>query len=189
MNILFIGLFNAALTGVALPSFVFLIGDIIDAFDPESDRKEALEDVKRLTLIFVYIGVAVWITSYFFYGFLIVFSERVAKRTRLAYLKHLLTLDASFFDSRNYTEIPAKMNQEIINIQKGIGEKLGVVIFSIAMFFSGLVFGFLKGWNLALVILGITPFLVIGTALTTEQLQSGIEGTMKAYGQSAGYAQ
>jgi len=52
----------------------------------------------------------VWISSYFFYGFMIIFSERLAKRWRLAYFHHVLTLDASFFDSNNYTEIPARMN-------------------------------------------------------------------------------
>lgn len=166
--IFYLGCIGAILTGAALPSFVFLIGDVIDAFGPTMDREEGLETVKNITLIFLYIGIGVWIVSYFFYGYLILFSERVARRTRLAYLKHLLTLDATFFDGHNYQEIPSKMNQEVINIQKGIGEKFGVVIMSIFMFISGMIFGFTKGWNLALVILGITPFLFIGVGLTTK---------------------
>lgn len=101
---------NAVLTGFALPSFVFLIGDVFDAFGPDIDARQALEDIKQITLIFLYIGIGVWISSYFFYGFMIIFSERLAKRWRLAYFHHVLTLDASFFDSNNYTEIPARMN-------------------------------------------------------------------------------
>ena len=54
-----------------------------------------------------------------------------------------------------------------MNIQRGLGEKFGVVVFSFAMFISGMIFGFMKGWNLALVILGISPVLFFGVAITT----------------------
>jgi hypothetical protein len=78
-----LGLVSAVLCGLGLPSFVFLIGDIIDAFNPNSSPEETLDTIKRLSMLFVYIGFGIWFFSYSYYAFLIIFSERVARKTRL----------------------------------------------------------------------------------------------------------
>ena len=99
---LLIGGLSAFLTGLGLPSFVFLLGDIIDAFGPTTDAEETLVTIKRICVYFLYIGCAILLFSYAFYTLLILFSERVAKRTRLAYIKHILSFDAAWFDSNNF---------------------------------------------------------------------------------------
>ena len=79
----YLGLISAILCGLGVPSFVFLIGDIIDAFNPNSSPEETLDTIKKLSMIFVYIGIGIWFFSYTYYGFLVIFSERVARKTRL----------------------------------------------------------------------------------------------------------
>lgn len=59
---------------------------------------------------------------------------------------------------------------------------------SFAMSLAGLAFAFVKGWMLSFVIMGIFPFMIVSTSLITKVQQGGFEQSMKAYGQSAGYA-
>jgi ABC-type multidrug transport system fused ATPase/permease subunit len=56
------------------------------------------------------------------------------------------------------------------------------------MTIAGLTFAFTRGWSFSLVILGSFPFLLISTSLMTTVIQGGFQENMKAYGQSAGYA-
>ena len=58
-----------------------------------------------------------------------------------------------------------------------------------AMSFSGLFFAFFKGWLFSLVLLGYFPIMFVVTYLTTSAFQRGFVENMKAYGQSAGYAE
>ena len=54
---------------------------------------------------------------------------------------------------------------------------------------SGLALGFAKGWSLALAMLGIAPMFIIGLIAFTGALKKKVLTQIKAYGQSAGYAE
>jgi len=82
-----IGWLSAVVAGCGMPSFVFLIGDVIDSFDPyKVSKDEMLDTISFMSFLFTMVGIGVWITSYIDYAFLLMFSERVAKRIRIAYL-------------------------------------------------------------------------------------------------------
>lgn len=76
----------ALISGCGLPSFVFLIGWVIDSFDPSTTEEDRDEIISLMALIFTLIGVGLWIFSTFYYSAFIIFSERVIKRTRVRYL-------------------------------------------------------------------------------------------------------
>jgi ABC-type multidrug transport system fused ATPase/permease subunit len=76
-----------------------------------------------------------------------------------------------------------------MTINKAIGEKVGMMIFSIGMTLCGLVIGIVNGWTLALAMLAIAPMIgicaiVFFTAAVTKSVK-----TLKAYAQSGGYAE
>lgn len=54
---------------------------------------------------------------------------------------------------------------------------------------SGLALGFSKGWSLALAICAIAPMFMIGMAVFAASIKTRLVSTMKAYGQSAGFAE
>mmetsp|Transcript_34808 Transcript_34808/g.25148 ORF Transcript_34808/g.25148 Transcript_34808/m.25148 type:complete len:176 (+) Transcript_34808:750-1277(+) len=70
-----------------------------------------------------------------------------------------------------------------------MGEKLGLVIFSYSMCLSGLVIGFVNGWNFALCVLAGAPIVVFTLLLFINAATKGYHTVLKAYGQSAGYAE
>lgn len=66
---------------------------------------------------------------------------------------------------------------------------MGMLLFNLSICVSGSVFGLTRGWNLALCIIAVSPFMVYSMHLITVFLQEGFENSIRAYGQSAGYAE
>jgi ATP-binding cassette subfamily B (MDR/TAP) protein 1 len=58
-----------------------------------------------------------------------------------------------------------------------------------AMCVAGLFVGFYKGWTLAFAMLGIAPIMLIGMGIFSSVMMKRASVTMRAYGQSAGYAE
>ena len=82
-----LGYATAIITGAGLPSFVFLFGDVIDEFGGSTDIVEAIRPIVIELLV---IGAFIWLTSYFYFAFLVIMSERLGRKTRVAYLKAIL---------------------------------------------------------------------------------------------------
>lgn len=74
-------------------------------------------------------------------------------------------------------------------IQRAIGTKFGMIIYSFAMCASGFFVAFYKGWTLAFAMLGIAPIMLIGMAIFTSIMMKRTAIANKAYSQSAGYAE
>ncbi len=88
---MWVGWVASAIAGFGMPSFVFLIGDVINSFNSGTTTpEEMLSTIRRMSLIFLGVGIAVWIASYVSYAFLLIFSERVIKKTRVKYLESIL---------------------------------------------------------------------------------------------------
>ena len=83
----------------------------------------------------------------------------------------------------------SKISKEIQVIQRGLGEKPGMVLMSIFGFFFGFTFAFYWGWVFTLILLCAFPVLVILGMSMGVALGGGITEQMKAYAQSAGYAE
>ena len=83
-----LGYFFAILTGLGIPSFTFLMGDVVVNFtDP---TKSLSEMINPLALKFTIIGGVMFVTSYLYFVFLVIMAERIGKKTRVAYLSAVL---------------------------------------------------------------------------------------------------
>lgn len=83
----------------------------------------------------------------------------------------------------------SRISKEVSAIQRGIGEKFGNIIMSLASFVFGYAFSFYWGWILSLILLGGLPVMIcIGGALGLA-VSGGVVEQLKAYAQSAGYAE
>jgi ABC-type bacteriocin/lantibiotic exporter with double-glycine peptidase domain len=100
-----------------------------------------------------------------------------------------LNQESAWFDQENYNELSSRLGKECDTIQRGIGSKCGSILYSYAMCLAGLFVGFYKGWTLAFAMLAIAPVLLIGMGIFSSVLMKRAGATMRAYGQSAGYAE
>ncbi len=83
------GYLTSIITGLGLPSFVFIFGDIVNSFGPTS--KDVVGTISTICLAMTLIGVGIWITTYIYFTTLVIMSERIGKKTRVAYLKAVLS--------------------------------------------------------------------------------------------------
>ncbi len=95
-----------------MPSFVFLIGDIIDSFKPTTKVDDTIATVSKMSLIFTLVGLAVWLFSYLMYSTLLLFSDRVTKKIRTKYLEAILKQESAWFDTINPSELSARLSKE-----------------------------------------------------------------------------
>jgi len=83
-----LGYFFAIVTGLGIPSFTFLMGDVVVNFtDPTKSLSDA---INPLALKFTIIGGVMFATSYLYFVFLVILAERIGKKTRVAYLSAVL---------------------------------------------------------------------------------------------------
>lgn len=171
--LMYIGWGCACVTGCGMPSFVFLIGNVIDSFKPDTSVDETIKTINTISLIFTLVGIAIWCFSFVMYSFLLLFSERVAKKTRTKYLESILSQESAWFDTINPSELSARLSKEVAAMQKALGEKMGTIILAFAMTIAGLTFAFTRGWSFSLVLMASFPLLGLSTSLMGKVLAKG----------------
>lgn len=76
----------SVITGIGLPSFVYLFGDVITSFQ----NTDPMEAFIRIAIQFLIIGGVVCVTAYIFVVTGMILAERIGKKTRVAYLRAVL---------------------------------------------------------------------------------------------------
>lgn len=106
---MWLGYFFAVVTGLGIPSFTFLMGDVVNDFG--SPGGSITDSINPLALKMTVIGGIMFVTSYLYFVFLVIMAERIGKKTRVAYLRSLLKQDISWFDSSvNITELSSLLS-------------------------------------------------------------------------------
>ena len=67
--LMYIGWTSAVVTGVGIPSSVFLIGGIIDSFDPTNSLNATIRTTSIMCIIQSVIGIIVWVLGFVMYSF------------------------------------------------------------------------------------------------------------------------
>ena len=186
---LYLGWFAAFIAGACIPVLFFFLGPVFDSFNTMTDATEIRDKIRELCGIMGIVSLCVFIFGFIQNFFLTKASATVAARMRGMYLKQVLGMESSWYDQVGYTEMASKLTKECDMIQRAIGLKQGNIIYSYGMCIAGLVVGFYKGWSLALVMLGIAPLMFTGMGVFTAVMASRSAVTMRAYCQSAGYAE
>jgi ATP-binding cassette subfamily B (MDR/TAP) protein 1 len=116
-TLLVIGWIAASITGLGLPSFVFLMGNIVDSFNPlTSNPDKMLHMISRIAYIFACVGAGIWVFAYIYFSLLLMASEKIASRTRVIYLEAILKQECAWYDTTNSQELAARVGKECLAI-------------------------------------------------------------------------
>eukprot|EP00741_Cyanophora_paradoxa_P008173 tig00000025_g7909.t2 len=182
--IMLMGTIGAVINGAALPAFSIVFGEMMNSLNSSSIQ----EQVAKFSVIFVLIGVAVAVASWLETGLWMVNAERQSRRIRAALLRAMLRQEVAWFDSHKPGELSSRINADVKLIQDAIGEKVGVVIHHSSTFFAGIIVGLVKGWHLALVIMGAMPILGIAGAIMTKFITEASQSGQGAYAKAGDVA-
>ncbi|MED6142738.1 ABC transporter B member 11 [Stylosanthes scabra] len=184
--LMLVGTIGAIGNGISMPLMTLIFGNMINAFGGNSDTKEVVDEVSKVSLKFVYLAIGTFFASVMQVTSWMVTGERQAARIRGLYLQTILRQDVSFFDKETNTgEVVGRMSGDTVLIQDAMGEKIGQFIQLVATFFGGFVIAFIKGWLLSAVMLSSIPLLVLSGAAMTIVIQKASSRGQTAYAAAA----
>lgn len=169
-----IGTVAAIAAGVPLPLIGVLFGKMVNGFNeqaclaqggapPDPAQQEAfLAAVRHHVLQMVVIAsvnlVLIW-TYTSCWSFL---GERIVRRLRQRYVRALLSQDMSYFDLLPPGEISTRLGENLIAVQNGTSEKVGLLLSSLAYFAASYIVAFILLPSLAAQLVSLVPaFLLV----------------------------
>ena len=109
MCMLRIGWIFACLSGAILPVFIWMLGDIFDAYNPTSDAEETRDEIRKVFYKMLVLAACICITATFYYYMLVGASHMITLRIKKLYLEAVLRQESAWFDTINFTELPARI--------------------------------------------------------------------------------
>jgi len=103
-------------SGAILPTFMWLFGDVFDAFGPDNDPEKARDEIRKIFLIYALLGLALLITATLQHALLASASAQIASRIKQKYLAAILKQESGWFDMIQYTELSSRLSKECASI-------------------------------------------------------------------------
>ena len=125
----------------------------------------------------------------FFHRSLAKLSDRLTNKIRVAYLRALLRTEIAFFDQASSGELVSRVSSDVTHIAQATGIKVGLFLQFSVQFIAGLVIGLTRGWQLALVIVALTPLLAIASGVMISAVTKLAALEASAYSRAGGRAQ
>jgi hypothetical protein len=170
--------FFSACSGLVMPSFSLIFGDLLNSFNTQ----EALLDaVTQNSYWFLAVGAGAFFCAWAGIGMNMMVAERQAQRLREAYMAAVLRQDMGWFDQHKAGELSVRLTSDIEMVVEGMSQKLSMSIQFTTTFCTGLLIGFIKGWQLTLVILACAPFLAAGGAFIGQRMGLAQKQAADAY--------
>lgn len=86
----YLGGVAAFVAGAAMPSMALLFGDLTDTFNPANTEADPLDEIARIAIIFLVIGLGAWLLSYIFFAFFLTIAAKTAAQFKVHYLSSIL---------------------------------------------------------------------------------------------------
>ncbi|KAG2071587.1 P-loop containing nucleoside triphosphate hydrolase protein [Suillus decipiens] len=114
----------------------------------------------------VYIGVAMFVSTYLYMYTWVYTSELNGKRIRERYLQAILRQEIAYFDDVGAGEVATRIQSDTHLVQLGISEKVTLAITFVSAFFVGFIIAYVRSWRLALALSSILPCIgIIGSTM------------------------
>mmetsp|Transcript_6186 Transcript_6186/g.9532 ORF Transcript_6186/g.9532 Transcript_6186/m.9532 type:complete len:1380 (+) Transcript_6186:167-4306(+) len=187
MWLMVIGTIAGCGNGAALPAFSLVFGQTLNNLNTAS-TSDLLGQIEKLAIWFTVIGAGAWICAWIQTACWTWQAERQARRMRLFFFKAVLTQELAWYDKHKAGEMASRMSGDVRLMQEAIGEKVGQYIQFMSTFFAGLIMGLVQGYQLALVILGLMPFMALAGALGAKAMGEAANKGQAAYATAGGIA-
>jgi ATP-binding cassette subfamily B (MDR/TAP) protein 1 len=120
-----------------------------------NDPHTFFSQVNRLSIYFVYLGVAAFFANFTTTAGFIYLGHKITRRLRDYYLATLLYQNADFFDGFGPGECAARLTSQTDTVEKAIAQKSAEMLIGILRFVASFAVGFYFCWRLTKV--GWTP--------------------------------
>ncbi|XP_078519645.1 ATP-binding cassette sub-family B member 5-like isoform X3 [Lissotriton helveticus] len=201
MDIIFmiIGTIGALAHGTAIPAMLIVFGEMSDSLVCRnssisnssicSGLKPFEDQMTEFALYYTGIGVGVLLFAYLQISCWVIAAARQIMKIRGHFFHAVLSQDIAWFDTTKSGELNTRLNEDINKINDGIGDKVGHLFQNLAIFAAGLIIGFVKGWQLSLVLLAVGPLVAMSSAFCSKMLVSLTSKELSAYAKAGAVAE
>lgn len=151
-------------TGVASATNMQLYGSLIarqdDGLSRDQLRSQLESRIDRDALLLVYVGIAMFGSTYLYMATWVYTGEAITRRIREAYLAAILRQEIAYFDLMGAGEITTRIQNDIQLIQEGISDKMPMSVMFVATFVAGFVVAYIKSWQLSLAMSSMLPCII-----------------------------
>lgn len=141
------------------------------------------------SLLYVAIGVFVYISSLIQITCWQTACERQTHRIRRCFFRSVLKQELAWFDKNQSGELASKFNDDIERIRDGIGDQFSSIIKYSSSFVAGFVVGFAVSWRLTLVIMLATPLLALFSAYLGRMMATSTQREQEKYATAGALAE
>ena len=171
---LVVGTVAAIAAGVPLPIIGVLFGKMVNGFNEQAcvahtlappdpaQQAEFLQDVQDHVVQIIIVAAVNFALIWIYTSCWSFLGERIVRRLRERYVRALLSQDMSYFDMLPPGEISTRLGENLITVQNGTSEKVGILLSSIAYFLASYITAFVLLPVLAAQLLSLVPaFLIV----------------------------
>mmetsp|Transcript_19293 Transcript_19293/g.44843 ORF Transcript_19293/g.44843 Transcript_19293/m.44843 type:complete len:1072 (+) Transcript_19293:201-3416(+) len=186
MIIMTLGALGAMGQGFLLPLMTTFLGDLMTGLFSR-DLDEAKRSVQATALIFLYLAIAMFVVGWIGMGFFATSAARQGAKIREEYLRAILRQDQAWFDQTKANQLSTRIAGDVPYWMDAI-QSMAKAISCTTTFLAGITFGFVQGWQLALIILAAVPVLGACGAILGLVFK-GMKKGQDAYAQAGGCAE
>uniref|UniRef100_V5GRL9 Multidrug resistance protein n=2 Tax=Kalmanozyma brasiliensis (strain GHG001) TaxID=1365824 RepID=V5GRL9_KALBG len=169
ITLLVIGIIAAIGSGVPLPLIGILFGQLIDGFNSSgcsgssgpTDRGAFIasvdDKVEKIAIIAAVNFFLIWTYTTCWSNL----GERLVRKMRQRYLRAVLRQDMAFFDKLQPGEVGTRLSADLLTVQNGTSEKMGILISSLSYFVTSYIVAFIKLPKLAGQLVSLLPAFAI----------------------------
>ncbi|KAG1704958.1 hypothetical protein DVH05_004984 [Phytophthora capsici] len=186
--LLALGIIMAGIGGALFPCMALVFGDAINAF-AQADGGVDRDAVNSAALNFFLISIALFVTDYSSGVLFAYTAERQMKELRTEVLRHLLYLDISWYDQIDPLQLSSRLTGDTVKVKDGMGQKFGDAVRFICQFFSGYIIGFVRGWDITLVMSCLMPFMAGSMGFLLKIMQKRAIHSQQMYAEAGAVAE
>ncbi|OMO82685.1 hypothetical protein CCACVL1_11808 [Corchorus capsularis] len=184
-----LGTLGAIGDGMSTNWLIVFAGRIMNSMgygNTQQNNHNFMDEVKKCSLYFTYLGLAVMVVAFMEGYCWSKTSERQVSKIRYKYLEAILRQEVGFFDSQEATtsEVINSISKDTSLIQEVLSEKVPIFVMNSSTFISGLAFSAYLSWRLALVVFPALILLIIPGIIYGKYLLYVSKKAAKEYGKA-----
>ncbi|KAI7865224.1 P-loop containing nucleoside triphosphate hydrolase protein [Mucor mucedo] len=188
--LIFLASIFSAAAGILQPCSILIYGAYISKVSAATTGAIlTLEDVMPVIKLMVAMGVVAMTTGYLSNCLWVITGENQTRRIRSLYLHSALKQDMSWYDAAEDGSLNTRLASDTQVIQDGISDKFGQFISLFCQFFGGFIVAFIKGWQMALVMLALIPPSAVVMVFTTRYIKIYSAQTQDIYAEAGTIAE
>jgi ABC-type multidrug transport system fused ATPase/permease subunit len=163
----------------------------VDINDPlfKQEIEDFIKNIEKIILRYLVLGGILFASN-----FLQAFSWQYSAFLQIHKLKEnyfslIMSQEQAYFDNNNSFELVTKVQNQLEQIELGLGDKFGYIIQMCFTVLTGITISFLVSYKLSLIVLTVAPLTLFLIFFSTMNLKKASHNSKKAYEKAGGIAE